>query len=422
MKKTFTVAILGAGGRGYTYAKHFNAGKEFKVVAACDINPNQLKKMQLAYNVDPGELFTDEEAFFEQKRADILVIATCDNVHVRQCVRAMRMGYDVLLEKPISDSKEEIDELIKVKNETGRTVVVCHVLRYSTAVTLLDDVLSSGVLGELIAIDHTERVAFWHQAQAYVRIQKMYNDSQAPTILAKCCHDLDLIQHFAKSRCKSVSSVGALRHFRPENAPEGATRRCIDCPHMDRCVFSAKRIYIDFWKEKGCPEFTWPWTKVSLQNPNTEESLYEGIQDSVYGECVYQCGIEKNPHVVDHQLVQMEFENGVAASLKMVFTAEPGRRINFFGTRGEIIYDQLADTIEVKPYFGEKQIINVSGQKDGWGHAGGDAGLVRSMYDILTGKTRDYTSLEESVESHRIGICAEISRLNSGEKVLVHEE
>ena len=420
MKSDFTVAVLGAGGRGYTYAKFFNNRKEFKVVSACDFNPKQLDKMKMAYDIDNNMLFNDEEVFFEQKRADILVIATCDNVHVRECIRAMEMGYDVLLEKPISDSKEEIEELIKVKNETGRTVIVCHVLRYSNAVRILDDVLATGVLGDLIAIDHIERVVFWHQAQAYVRIQKMYNDSQAPTILAKCCHDLDLIQHFARSRCKSVSSIGSLRHFRAENAPEGATDRCIDCPHIDSCVFSAKRIYIDYWKQRGCPKFSWPWTKVSLQNPNTEESLCEGIKNSVYGECVYKCGVEDNPHVVDNQIVQMNFENGVVASLKMLFTAEPGRRINFFGTRGEIIYDQFEDTIVIKPYFGEKQIINVSGQKNGWGHAGGDEGLIDTMYDILTGKVEDYTSLEESVESHLIGICAERSRLSGGQSVLVH--
>lgn len=422
MKTTFSVAILGAGGRGYSYAKHFTRRDEFTVVSACDINPKQLDKMQKAYNIDKNLLFTDEQEFFEQKRADILVIATCDNVHVRQCVRAMKMGYDVLLEKPISDSKEEIAELIKTKNETGRTVVVCHVLRYSRAVNILDEVIKTGVLGELIAIDHIERVAFWHQAQAYVRIQKMYDDSQHPTILAKCCHDLDLIQHFAGARCKSVSSVGSLRHFRPENAPEGATERCIDCPHKDSCVFSAKRIYIDFWKEKGCPEYSWPWTKVCLKNPNTEAGLYKGIENTVFGECVYKCGTYKNKKVVDNQLVQMQFENGVVASLKMLFTAEPGRRINFFGTKGEIVYDQLLDTIEIKPYFDKKQTIDLNAaEKNGWGHGGGDAGLIDSMYGILTGEITSYTTLEESVESHLIGICAEQSRLNGGENITVHE-
>ncbi len=421
MNKNFTVAVIGAGGRGYTYAKHFTKRDEFTVVSACDVNPKQLDKMQKAYNIPDHLLFVDEEEFFQKKRADILVIATCDNMHVRQCVRAMKMGYDVLLEKPISDSEQEINELLKVQKETGRTVVVCHVLRYSPFVKKLDEVLKSGIIGDLIAIDHIERVAFWHQAQAYVRIQKMYNDTQHPTILAKCCHDLDLLQHFAGARCESVSSVGALTHFRPENAPEGSTKRCVDCPHMDSCVFSAKRIYIDFWKQQGKPEYSWPWTKVCLQNPNTEEGLYEGIENTVFGECVYKCGIEQNPHVVDNQLVQMRFKNGVVASLKMLFTESPGRRINFFGTKGEIVFDEQTDTIEVKPYFGEKQQYVLSTLNEGgWGHGGGDYGLINTMYGILTGEITDYTTLEESVESHLMGIAAEESRLSGGKNVLLH--
>jgi len=421
MKKHFTVAIIGAGGRGYTYAALFEKREEFSVVSVCDINPAQLEKMKAAFSLRDEVLFDSEEAFFAEKRADILVVATCDAYHVRQCTRAMRMGYDVLLEKPISDRKEEIEELLRVQKETGRTVVVCHVLRYSPAINKLDEILESGVLGKLIGIDHMERVAFWHQAQAYVRIQKMYNDTQCATILAKCCHDLDLIQHFARSRCESVSSVGGLTHFRPENAPEGASERCVDCPHIETCPYSAKRIYIDFWKQKGSPVFRWPWNKISLVNPNTEESLYEGIKTTVFGECAYRCGIETNPHVVDNQMVQMRYKNGVIASLKMLFTAQPGRRIQFFGTKGEVVYDEILDTIEVMPYFGEKIVYTVSALNEGgWGHGGGDEGLVNSMYEILTGKAQTYTSLEESVESHLIGIAAEESRLDGGKNVLVH--
>ena len=66
-----------------------------------------------------------------------------------------------------------------------------------------------------------------------------------PAILAKCSHDLDLLQSYAQSECDTVSSVGGLDFFRPENAPEGATKRCLDCPHQETCAYSAKKIYID---------------------------------------------------------------------------------------------------------------------------------------------------------------------------------
>lgn len=417
MKKEFTVAVLGAGGRGYVYTSLLVKNPNFKVTAVCDRNPEQLEKINKLINLSQDKLFTDEFEFLKEKRADVVIIATNDSVHVRQCIAAMELGCDVLLEKPISDSAEEINRLIETRERTGRYVIVCHVLRYATGIRRLDSLISEGVLGKLIAIDHSERVAFWHQAQAYVRFQKQSPDTYA-TILAKCCHDLDLIQHFAASRCETVSSVGGLSFFRRENAPEGSAERCTDCKYVDSCTYSAKRIYIDFWKESGSPEFAWPWNKVSLKNPNTEEDLYNGIKTKIQGECAFKCGVESDPHVVDNQMVQMRFENGVIATLKMVFAAKPGRLIALYGTEGEIVMDEVADTITIKPYGKKIETVKISAMSDeGWGHGGGDAGLVNDLYDILTGVKTEYTSLKESVESHLIGIAAEKSRLNNGETV-----
>ena len=191
MEKTLKAAILGAGGRGCGYGKLMQQrGTEFKITAACDINPEQLGRCGKILGLEQAELFSDEEEFWSEKRADVLVIATYDRSHVRQCVRAMKMGYDVLLEKPVSDSREELAELLRVQEETDRKVVVCHELRYGPAFEKLYELLKSGVIGRLIAIDAMERVVYWHQAQAYVRIQSVTNDICHPTILAKCSHDL----------------------------------------------------------------------------------------------------------------------------------------------------------------------------------------------------------------------------------------
>ena len=111
---------------------------------------------------------------------------------------------------------------------------------------------------------------YWHQAQAYVRLQSEVNDIAHPTILAKCCHDLDYIQHYAGAKCETVSSIGGLSFFKRENAPDGAADRCLDCKHKDSCIYSAKRIYVGRWNDAGRPTFIWPFNKVSLQNTNTE--------------------------------------------------------------------------------------------------------------------------------------------------------
>ena len=420
MKKKFSAAILGAGGRGSMYGQVMQNqhSDEFEITAVCDINPKQLEKCRTMLNLSDDMLFSDEETFFAEKRADVLIIATYDDKHVEQCIKAMEMGYDVLMEKPVSNSREEIDRLLKVQKETGRVVSICHELRYGPAFVKLGELLESGVIGKLLAVDAMERVAYWHQAQAYVRIQSQRSGLFFSTILAKCSHDLDLMQRYVGAKCDTVSSVGDLSFFRKENMPPDASGRCLDCKYVEECPYSAKKIYIDMWKEKGCPEFEWPWSKVSLKNPNTEEDLYEGIKNTYFGRCVFDLGVENNKDVVDRQMVQMRFENGVIGTLKMVFAAEPGRRINLFGSHGELLLDERAGTIEVMPFGKKKEIIDfhIAG-----GHGGGDSILISNLYGALTDSTKNRTSLADSIESQLMGISAEESRLNGGVVVKVHK-
>lgn len=421
MKKTLTSAILGTGSRGSLFGELMKKHGGFKVTAGCDTNPEQLIKFKKLLELDDSCLFGDEETFFEKKRADVLVIATFDREHVRQCVRAMKIGYDVLLEKPISDSREELELLLKTQKETGRTVAVCHELRYGPGYEKMSRLLKSGVIGNLIAIDAMERVAYWHQAQAYVRIQSERNSVAYPTILAKCSHDLDLVQHYAGAECDTLSSVGGLSFFRKENAPENAAERCLECPHIEICPYSAKKIYIDGWKRDNCPGFVWPYNKVSLKKPTTENDLYEGLKTTCFGKCAFLCGVENNPEVVDHQLVQMQFKNGVTAVLKMVFAQTPGRRINLFGTYGELLLDERTDTLEIRRFGETPEIIDMKTlNADGNAHGGGDSRLVEHLYGLLTENEENRTSLKESVESHLMGIAAEESRRGGGNSVRVH--
>lgn len=423
MNKNYSVAIMGTGSRGYTYGTLIRQYPEkFHVSALCDFNPAQLDKINKLFFLPEDAIFHDEDAFFKKKRADVLLLATWDKYHVRQCVRALELGYDVLMEKPVSDSENELKQLMEVQQRTGHVVAVCHVLRYGAAYRKLKELLDEGAVGQLLAIDAMERVAYWHQAQAYVRIQSTVNDLAHPTILAKCCHDLDYIQHYAGAPCETVSSVGGLSFFKADHAPENAAERCLECPHVDTCVYSAKRIYLDGWKKNGCPEFSWPYSKVSIVKPTTEEALTDALRKNEFGKCVFRCGVDSNPHVVDHQILQMHFSNGVDAVLKMLFAAQPGRRINLFGTHGEIVLDEIPNTIEVKRFGCEPEVLRINelDSLSGYDHGGGDAGLIRDLYDIVSGTKTDYTSLAESVESHLIGIKAEVSRLSGGKTVNVH--
>ncbi len=415
--KVYEVAIIGAGIRGANvYGEIIKSlPKMFRITAVCDKDPKRLENAGRKLSVEEKFLYNDEKRFFEERRADVLIIATQDAEHFRQCKKAFELGYDVLLEKPISDKKEECEQLLKIQKEHGNRALVCHVLRYSVGYQKAFELINKGKIGRLVALDWIEYVGYLRQAHSYVRGNWRNSESSAPMILAKSCHDLDLIQHFVGSRCSTVSSVGDLSFFKPECAPEGAAKRCTECKYIDSCPYSAERIYIDRWYEAGCPDDIVPYNVIAPA-PATEDKLKAAIKDGPYGRCVFCC----DNNVVDHQMVQMTFEDGVKASFTMMaFSSDDGRKASFFGTLGEIKLDEKNLILR---RFGEKEekIPLSSMVSPCCSHGGGDISMMKALYNMLEGKKCENTSLEESMESHFIGIAAEKSRLSGGKVIKVH--
>jgi predicted dehydrogenase len=422
-KKIFTVAIIGVGGRGAdTYGYLINEEPEhFDIVALCDLREEWLNRAAARFHVAKENTFLSEEEFFKEKRADILVVATPDVCHVRHATKAFELGYDLLLEKPITDNREECAALLDAQKKSGRQALVCHVLRYAPAFLKTKELIDEGKIGRLVAIDALERVAYWHQAHSYVRGNWRTTEQpcgSAPMILAKSCHDLDLLQYYAGSKCTSISSVGDLAFFKEENAPAGAAMRCVDCAAEKDCPYSAKKIYLDRWEEKGCPIDCWPYN-ILTGSPLSREKIEKAVAEGPYGRCVFHC----DNNVVDHQQTLMTFENGVKATLTMTaFTHGSGRRLTFYGTMGQIVFDEGEGSIFVGEYGKEPTVISISEiSESGYSHGGGDHGLVQQLYAMLTGHVTQATSLAASVESHLMGICAEESRLKGGELVYIHK-
>jgi len=417
--KKLSVAIIGCGGRGgTTYGrimhKHFH--DRYDITALCDINPAVLNCQAELLEVSEENLFLDENKFFEKRRADILIIGTQDRDHARMALKAMELGYDILVEKPLTSSAEECAKLLETQKKYGNKVMVCHVLRYAPAFTKLQQLLDSGVIGKLVSIDVLEQVYYLHYSHSFVRGNWHSEEETSPMILAKCCHDLDLIQHYAGAPCKTVSSVGDLVWFKRENAPEGHAERCLDCKYVDTCPYSAKRIYLDKWRKDNDYVFT---RILVYPNPLNEEEIMRAIREGRYGQCAYCC----NNDVVDHQLVSMTFENGVTANLTMMgFTGDGGRVIRLFGTLGEIDLDEESGVVKQKIFGGEHTTWNIDDlvHDEAQAHGGGDYMLMRDMYDMVTGKIEPPTALSESIESHLIGIAAEVSRHEGGKLTKVH--
>ncbi|MBQ0101431.1 MAG: gfo/Idh/MocA family oxidoreductase, partial [Firmicutes bacterium] len=256
-----------------------------------------------------------------------------------------------------------------------------------------------------------ERVAYFHFAQAYVRGPFRSSALSHPLVLAKCSHDLDLLRHYVGERCETVCSDGDTSFFIKENKPDFAAERCVDCRYKNECIYSAKKIYIDGWHKAGEPADGWPYSKITQSVPITEESLYEGIGSGMYGTCVF--GGDND--TCDRQSVLMRFENGVIATLNIAVAAYPGRRINFFGSKGEILLDERKGTVDLYRFGDDPVSVSIDSIRENKsGHGGGDDNLVDVFYKVLCGEADTETSLEKSIESHRMGIAAEKSRKNGG--------
>lgn len=414
------VSIIGVGSRGgETYGRYFNQRKDmFHITSICEIKKERLEKYKQLFNVPEDQCFLDEKEFFKEKRADLVVISTLDADHVRHALMAINVGYDILLEKPITAKKEELYQLYEAANKKGTKILVCHVLRYTVAMQKVKALLDNHEIGRLISIDHLENVAYWHQAHSFVRGNWRNKEETAPMILAKCCHDLDLLTWFADSECESLSSYGALNYFKKENAPKDATFRCVNCPRMHDCCYSAYNIYIKRWKEQGCLENVWPYN-VLTDKSLTEEVLLDAIKNGPYGRCVFMC----DNNVVDSQSVNMQFKNGVTANLKMTaFDKYTGRFIHFFGTNGEIQFDEPHGVIKLLKFGGEDTTWRIDElTKDLLGHGGGDIEMMKYLHrTMIAHKDFEYSTLKASIESHLMALAAEDSRLEGGKCIKLH--
>lgn len=415
-----TVAIAGLGSRGLqTYAKCLEKfADRAEIVAVADIRPDRVAVAAEKYNIPADKCFDSVESMLQQpKLADLLLICTPDDVHYQPAMDGLKRGYHLLLEKPAARSVKECRDIAQLAEEKGLNVVVCHVLRYTVFYQKIKELIDAGRVGDIMNVEAIERVGYWHQAHSFVRGNWHVAADTTPMILAKCCHDMDMILWLTGKKCEKVTSFGHLSHYNAANKPEGAPERCADgCPHADTCLYNAERYYLDCFKRGGN---SWPVNVVAPEP--TEEKIIEALKVKDYGRCVYQM----NNDVVDHQVMNLLLEDDVTVAFTMTaFSDKGGRCMRVMGTKAEIFADMEKDIIQLMPFGGEMEEFDIRKiATDLSGHGGGDIKMVEDYLDVLEGKPMPsaMTTIARSVESHYVALAAEESRLNGGQLVLIDE-
>ncbi|WP_343246362.1 Gfo/Idh/MocA family oxidoreductase [Diplocloster hominis] len=428
MSKKIKAAIIGLGARGQHYArccKEFE--DEIQITAVADVLPDRVRQIQLEFNLPDEQCFACGEDLLQQDRlADVVFICTQDREHFEPAMKAMKKGYHILLEKPISPFPGEWRELLKTAVQYHTNIVVCHVLRYTPFYQSIKKVIDAGTIGEVVSAQAMESVLWWHQAHSFVRGNWRNSNETSPMILQKCCHDLDILLWLTGKSCRRVTSMGNLYWFKPEHAPEGSGVRCVTCPVQKDCPYDAKKIYLTN-KETGIQHGNNQWPCDVLAPNPTRESICKAIEEGPYGRCVYHC----DNNVVDHQVVTMEMDDGAVIDLNMCAFTSGSRTLDIMGTKGEIKGNFSKNTFKVT-VFGEEPVCldaakymgNIKMGYDPYGHGGGDKYLIRDLIDLMRGShahSKTLTTLERSLESHFVALAAEESRLNGGGPVELKE-
>ena len=401
------ILIIGAGSRGSGYATYFReVPNRGQVVGVAEPRDAYREKLVNAHDIPAENIFTDWKDAAERPRfADAVIIATQDQMHTEPAIAFAKLGYHVLLEKPMAPTAEECRAIVETVKAAGILFGVCHVMRYTRFTQRLKALLDAGAIGDLVSIQHLEPVGFWHQAHSFVRGNWGNEAASGPMLLTKSCHDIDWLRYVMGVPCEAVASFGTLKHFRKEEQPAGASNRCLDCAVEANCPYSAKRIYLTALARGHTG---WP---VDVLTPDvSRESVLEALRTGPYGRCVYACDND----VVDNQVVNLQFAGGRTASFSMMaFTRMRHRETHLFGTRGELTcdgrfihhYNFMTDSTEtIDTETGDGSILG--------GHGGGDYWLMHHFSQALLDEDQSQilSGPDETLESHLMVFAAEQAR------------
>lgn len=420
MSNPIRVIVVGMGERAMIYARESLRYPDlFQIVGVVDINPDRIRLARETFAIPEEQCFSSVAALTAvPKFADAVINGTMDQLHVSTSLPLLRCGYDILLEKPFALNQQEADLLLGCAHETGRKVMVCHVLRYAPFYREIKDAVTRGEIGNIINIQMSEQVSYFHESVSYVRGKYASPElCGSGMLLSKCSHDLDIMAWLMQgNQPVSVSSVGSVYQFKPEMAPEGAGTHCLlNCRIERECPYSAKRLYIEHpqrWANN-----IWYGSKNV-----TEADKIQTLQDisNPFSRCVYRCDLQ----IVDHQSLLISFADGATGTFSMNGgAAASGRHIHITGTQGEIhgVFEEQRFTVSLiapeAPGGKTVRTVDVSAAQRGNAHGGGDQAIVQDFIAILKGNAPSLccTTLDDSMTGHRIVFLAEDSRMRNGE-------
>lgn len=398
------VAAIGLGNRTRKYLRYVEAHPEAgRVSAIVEPNIERLKETKSRYGLSGKDCFSSVDDFFSKPRdIDAVIIGTPDETHYAICIKAIALGYHCLLEKPIAQTANECVEVAQAAEREGVIVCVCYVLRYHPFYQKLKEILDSCELGPVISVSHIENVGLDRMTHSYVRGSFARAEDSSPMFLSKCCHDVDILLWLTGKKVDKVASFGNLNWFKPENAPEGSSDRCVNCSVETDCPYSA----VDLYERRR----DWISNFIVPKGETIDTVIARELREGRYGRCVYHCDND----VVDHQVVGLTMTDKTNIGISMdAFTRKDLRVTKIECAYGEISADEK--TI-VATHFrrGKQEIFDFTEIFNRPLHGSADLNIVEDFLEAVSDPENHKVlcPVSDALESHLVCFRAEESRLS----------
>ena len=403
MNKQIKLALIGAGNRGQGIFGKYALEMPHRAKFTAVVEPDREKRELFAanHNIPAERVFADYDEFFKADFKDIegVVIATLEDERAQPVLKSMEKGYHILVEKPLCTNAAELIKLYDATKDYAGILIVCHQMRLTPLYRTIKSLIDSGKYGDIVCIQHSENLSYSHMAHSFVR--GFFNSSRlTPMLLAKSCHDMDILAHLIRRKAKKVASFGSLKYVNKKHCPEGAPKFCLDgCKHYHACPYHVLKLYFE-------PDTDQAYLR-QMGVIKDKDQLRELLKTNRFGRCVFQTDND----VVDNQTVQIEFEDDIHVSFTMCGHNGTERRMTKISmTNGEIIYDGLSNQIKVhsfEPLLEETIKVNTGGT-----HGGGDRAIMDNFIDAIESGDKSIllTPIKDSLEGHLMVFAAEESR------------
>ncbi|MBL7158030.1 MAG: Gfo/Idh/MocA family oxidoreductase [Candidatus Omnitrophica bacterium] len=182
------VGVVGVGYLGALHARVYTQLKRANLVAVCDIDKKRAKKVARKYR---SWYFPDYKSMFDKVKAVSIVVPT--NLHYKIAKEFLENGIHVLIEKPITQTVEEAEELTRLAEEKNLIIQVGHIERFNPVVRAVEPLLKD------------PRFIECHRAGPYMKKRRV---KDVGVVLDLMIHDIDIILSLVKSEVDHIEAVG----------------------------------------------------------------------------------------------------------------------------------------------------------------------------------------------------------------------